>query len=425
MGVYCAVFKRTSDPIVAGRKAYLYVRMSTEAQLAGDSLRRQAENGEAFCRRHGLILSDSEYTDIGRSAYSGAHVKNGALGRFLAALQAGCIDRGSYLVMESLDRLSRQKEGVALCQLLDILRSGVSVVTTDGTVYSLDTLSVLEIFQAGIQASTAFIESDKKRERLSEVWKRKRAEATRTKMTGKCPAWLQLDRERNVFVPVPERVAVVRQIFERASAGDGALLITKKLNGGKIPTFSGKVGWHVSSVKKILANRAVLGECQPHVSKPERHPVGSPIADYFPQVVSPALFLQAQAARKSRARTGGPPSTSDANVFGRILVCARCGSRVEVVNKAHKRSIPSRFLRCTSSARGLGCPSKLFSYPKFESAFLLGIPEVGAIRALLPETVPPTLVDLRSQHADLMLRVEQANRVADRLLKARAMRRSW
>jgi DNA invertase Pin-like site-specific DNA recombinase len=88
--------------------AYSYVRMSTETQLLGDSLRRQLERSRAFAVERGFDLVE-DYHDLGVSAFRGKNVEDGKLGLFLNAVKAGKVPRGSYLLVESLDRLSRQQ----------------------------------------------------------------------------------------------------------------------------------------------------------------------------------------------------------------------------------------------------------------------------------------------------------------------------
>ena len=74
--------------------AYSYVRMSTDAQLKGDSLRRQVELSRRYAEEYGLELVDEDaFRDIGVSAFKGANVESGALGRFLRA-----VDQGTVLV---------------------------------------------------------------------------------------------------------------------------------------------------------------------------------------------------------------------------------------------------------------------------------------------------------------------------------------
>jgi DNA invertase Pin-like site-specific DNA recombinase len=60
--------------------AISYIRFSTVAQREGDSTRRQTEATEAYCKKHGLTLTD-EYRlkDLGKSAYTGVNRATGAL----------------------------------------------------------------------------------------------------------------------------------------------------------------------------------------------------------------------------------------------------------------------------------------------------------------------------------------------------------
>ena len=96
-------------------KAYSYIRFSSEKQRRGDSLRRQLEDSEAYAAANGLKIDDTlKFRDEGLSAYDGTNLEKGALGRFIEAVKIGRIERGSHLLVESLDRLSRQKVDVAL-----------------------------------------------------------------------------------------------------------------------------------------------------------------------------------------------------------------------------------------------------------------------------------------------------------------------
>src|SRR5690242_9369427 len=101
--------------------AVSYLRFSTPEQAKGDSLRRQTEASEKWCDRNGLAL-DTTIRDLGVSAHRGKHRSDkAALGRFLEEVKAGRVPRGSYLVIENLDRLSREEERTALRLWLDIL----------------------------------------------------------------------------------------------------------------------------------------------------------------------------------------------------------------------------------------------------------------------------------------------------------------
>ncbi len=74
--------------------------MSTDSQLKGDSRRRQLELSRAYAHDNGLELAEgAELEDIGVSAFKGANVTEGALGRFLVAVSSGAVKPGSYLLV--------------------------------------------------------------------------------------------------------------------------------------------------------------------------------------------------------------------------------------------------------------------------------------------------------------------------------------
>lgn len=91
-----------------------------------------------WASEHGLQL-DSSLTlrDEGLSAYHQQHIKSGALGVFLRAVEDGRVPHGSVLIVEGLDRLSRAEPIQAQAQLAQIVNAGITVVTaSDGKAYS-------------------------------------------------------------------------------------------------------------------------------------------------------------------------------------------------------------------------------------------------------------------------------------------------
>src|SRR5262245_48878217 len=106
--------------------AYSYVRFSSPKQAEGDSLRRQTEAAADWCRRNDAVLDESTTLhDLGKSAYTGAHRQNPdrhALAAFLKLVEDGRVPRGSFLVIENLDRLSREHVQPALLLALNLLQ---------------------------------------------------------------------------------------------------------------------------------------------------------------------------------------------------------------------------------------------------------------------------------------------------------------
>ena len=112
--------------------AYSYVRFSSPEQAKGDSLRRQTAAAAAWCEQHGIQLDTSTTLhDLGKSAYTGTHRTNpvrNALAGFLKLVEDGRVPRGSYLIIENLDRLSREHIQPALLLCLNLLQAGIRIV---------------------------------------------------------------------------------------------------------------------------------------------------------------------------------------------------------------------------------------------------------------------------------------------------------
>lgn len=363
-------------------KAYSYLRMSTDLQLKGDSRRRQLEASQEYAEECDLDLaSDAQLEDIGISAYKGANARDGALGQFLNAVKAGAIAKGSYLIVESLDRLSREEILPAHTLFLSIVQSGVNLVTlTDRRVYSAKTTNLVDMITSLVIMERAHEESKTKGLRVGAAWKQKRVRASLGQpMTARCPAWLRLASDRKTYEIVPDRAEIVRQIFADSAAGLGMYSIATRLNKAGVPAFVGKNGWHRSYVAKTLANRAVLGEFQPHVKLDgSRVAEGEPITGYFPAVVAEELFFRAEHGRSQRKAGGagsGRKGPGYTNLFTGLARCAYCKSTIAFENKGSGTRGGS-YLICSDAQRGRGCQATRWRYQDFETSFLAFVEEL-------------------------------------------------
>src|SRR5262249_54730099 len=157
------------------RRAYSYIRFSDRRQMAGDSLRRQLKLTEVYCEREGLFLDESlNLRDLGVSGFRGKNADTGALAVFLDAVRLKKVQAGSVLIVENLDRLSRDDIDEALPLFMGILKAGVSVVTlSPERLYTAATARgnvgvILEIVLAFVLANE---ESRKKSERVRAEWR--------------------------------------------------------------------------------------------------------------------------------------------------------------------------------------------------------------------------------------------------------------
>lgn len=134
------------------------------------SAERQLQYAARWAQEKGLQLDDSlSLRDEGLSAYHQQHVKSGALGAFLAAVEAGRIVPGSVLVVEGLDRLSRAEPLQAQAQLAQIVNAGITVVTaSDGKAYSREHLKAnpMDLVYSLLVMIRAHEESDTKSKRV-------------------------------------------------------------------------------------------------------------------------------------------------------------------------------------------------------------------------------------------------------------------
>jgi DNA invertase Pin-like site-specific DNA recombinase len=362
-------------------KAYSYIRMSTDSQLKGDSLRRQLELSKSYALQNGLTLDgSSKMKDLGVSAYEGDNVKNGALGKFLNKVEKGEIARGSFLLIESLDRLSRNQVLTALSLFTSIITAGIKIVTlADGMVYSEEGIKEnwTQLIISLTIMSRAHEESLQKSKRISAAWKNKRDLITSKKMTARCPAWLELSGDRKEFLVVSGRVEILKNIFRNSCDGMGNFAIARRLNEQGVESWGRSIGWQVSYIQKILNNRAVLGEFQPHklVNK-KRVPFGDPIENYFPKIIEEQTFYKVKTEKEKRNLGGGRKGKTVSNLFSGLLKCAYCSSSIHFINKGGGPK-GGTYLICDSAHRNVGCFKVTWSYKDFESNFLIYFKEIN------------------------------------------------
>lgn len=371
-------------------KAYSYVRFSTPEQAKGDSLRRQTELARDYAAKHGLDL-DGELTfqDLGVSAFRGRNAQTGALGAFLEAVRNGTVIVGSYLIVEALDRVSRQTVRLAVRTMEDIVSAGINVVDLQdgGKVYNTETLDgdPMAFLIMGIRFMRAHEESARKSGLVSAAYEQKRKDAANTSVrkpfTRMLPAWLRWDDNLTKFVAIPERAKVLQRIFRKAHDGFGANTIARELNEDGIETWDGRKHkadyWQPRYVQKLLTNRAVLGTFTPHhalkdaTGKRTRTPL-KPIEKYWPAVVDRDVFDDVNARLKATAPRGRNADALPKSVFAGVLKCARCGATVTRVSKGEYV-----YLVCTNANIGVeGHPYHAVRYQAVEDALTTN---VGAI----------------------------------------------
>lgn len=365
-------------------KAYSYLRFSTPEQSKGDSFRRQTQMAEQYIRRHPELKLelDTHLTlhDLGVSAYKGKNVETGALGKFKEAVDAGLVEPGSFLLVESLDRISRQAARQALYVLGGICDEGITVVTlADGQEYTKHALDSdpTKLLMSLLIFIRANEESQTKARRIRAAWEGKRLEATTKKLTARGPSWLTLDKEKGRFVVVQERARIIRRIFKDTLKGIGKVVIARRLNEERVPVFGSGERWHPSFISKLLESPSVTGVYVPHTESQDkngkrvRKPL-KPIPDYYPQIIDEETYERVQSMSeppRSGSRKRHVALMGTRNLFGNLLRCGRCGAAVTRVNKG-EGSKGGTYLVCTAAKVGAGCQYEAVRYDAIESSFL-------------------------------------------------------
>ncbi len=362
--------------------AYSYIRMSSKRQIKGDSLRRQLELSKKYAEDHNLRLDESSMVaDKGVSAWTGANLTEGAFGQFLAAAKAGHIKPGSYLLVESLDRLSRQQVRTALLPFMELINADITIVTlADNQVYSKATVDAnfTQLIISLTIMARAHEESETKSKRLRAVAKNRRENAAKGvgRFSPMHVGWIDSERvgnDRWTF-KLNDHANAVRRIFALADSGLGQVTITKRLNDEGVPTFRGKGLWYPANVGRIMRDETVVGTYQPtHVVEDVRQPFGQPIKDYYPAVVSEELFWRVQRGIKVGFAKGRHKGNRIANLFSGLITCAHCGSTLRL-----RTGTPHKYLYCDNLYRAGNCASGggLYRYDRLEDIVFSKISEL-------------------------------------------------
>ncbi len=374
--------------------AYSFIRFSSKRQELNSSVRRQTKITEDYAKEKGLILDKkTRLFALKVSGHTGDHIAKGsALGGFLEAAKQNQIPAGTALLVEKIDRLSRLKPMDAVTLFLDILRCGIEIHTIgDRQVFTEDNvnsdISRLHISIGGL--FTAHRYSADLGERVAFAWGEKREAARNGEIaTAKLPYWLKAEGRRMVngrmrggnIVQIPERVAVVRLIFELRKLGLGKHLIKGALNGERkvriarelnvqrTPPFGRSKVWNDSSVQAILHNPACIGIYQPHRSMNKRRkPIGDPIENYFPAIIDRDTFNLCQV--KSEVKRGRV-SDRVSNLFTGLLFDGYTGAKMIYSDKGVKKGDKYRYLYSDAPRLQNGARTCGWKYSDFEAHFL-------------------------------------------------------
>lgn len=303
--------------------AILYSRFSSAQQADGDSLRRQTERAEQFCRNNGLTLSDLTFQDLGISGWQAK--KREGLEGLIEAVKTNRIPKGSFVLVEAADRLSRRGWIDVTSKVAELVETGCKFVTVEnGQIYDKNNIqSFAAAIPLMISADLAKQESDRKSERLRAVKTNKRKERV---IQGNQPFWITV-KDGKPFLNELSKLA--RRIVDMRLKGRSPPTIAKTLNMEGITTARGK-DWGDATIRKVLSNTILYGAKTYYESRDGEYKAVEVVSGIYPAICTFDEFKSIQSKGTTKGRPQGGP-------FSGLLKCS-CG-RCLVVKQVRYGSI--------------------------------------------------------------------------------------
>jgi DNA invertase Pin-like site-specific DNA recombinase len=343
------------------------------------------EKAAKFALGHGLTLdTELKMADLGVSAFRGKNARTGALAGFLEAVNKGYVPRGSYLLIENIDRLSRDDFFEAQTLFQQLILGGINIaVLSNNEVYSYERLrkNPYDILYIVVEQIRANQESARKSQLIGDAKARKKKRLIEGSLVGEpytrlTPAWITWSNEERQYKLITERATIVREIFEMADAGMGADGIARGLNERRVPTWSSKGKrktadhWRNSYIRKILTSTAPIGTFTPHTTthdettRARKHEPMQPVEHLFPAAVDAETYWRVNRKLSTTAPRGRNATQPTKAITAGITFCATCGRAVTRVTKqAYIYLVCSR-----ANMKAEGCDYKAVRYDTVEKA---------------------------------------------------------
>ncbi|WP_207837526.1 recombinase family protein [Pseudomonas sp. 43(2021)] len=348
-------------------KAYAYVRYSSTIQETGDSVDRQVSPLESFAKESGIPVVEV-LIDEGVSSFRGDNAKKGKLKSLLDRIESGEIEAGDYVVVESIDRITRQRliNGVDLLQ--SILRRGVRIFTTaDRQTYSYDDPAedFRTLMKIGLIAERANNESAEKSRRRRSAWKKAKREAvsgSKKFNAARPPYGIRYDKDAEAFVVVEEEAAEIRKIFE-------LLKVMGVSNAIKEVNKDSKRKWTPKAVSLMIQSKYPIGVLMSQRRGENYDRIFEEYIDgYYPNIVSYTEYQSALAAIASRKRKTeyGKSTVGHVNIFRHVVKCRKCGASLFFERQRGSKNELYAYLHCSTKKelKG-GCEQRM----RFDLAF--------------------------------------------------------
>jgi len=333
-----------------------------------DSYDRQTSPLEFFTSSTGVPVVET-IIDPGQSAFTGENSKKGKLKGILDRIESGEIRKGDFLVVESIDRITRMRvlDGVALIQD-GILKKGVKLyTTTDNKTYSYEDpeKDFENLLMISLIAKRANEESEIKSKRRRSAWNKAKTKATDgVPFNAHNPPYgLRYDPEENRFEIVKDEAIEIKKIFEGLKY-EGVSNTLKKVN------LTSKRKWSRKTVHLMLTSRYPIGTLMSQKRDGKTKVFERYIENYYPAILTHKEFQDALQAMKQRGKVKdyGRNTEGYLNIFKHCVKCAVCGQSLMFEKSINKKGIKYGYFHCWTRKETLShC-----DVPRFRFDFAFG-----------------------------------------------------
>ena len=283
-------------------KAAIYIRISSDSQEDGTSLETQKESCLAKARELGY-----DNPTVYREIYSGMTLDRPMLCQLRDSVINGEIDT---IICYNMYRLPRDPEDRVILRC-EFRKAGAKLILVTETLEDSDEAKLVQY----IQGYSAKIEAKMIRERCLRGLKQR---AKSGMLVGGRAVHLfgfDYDKSQGKRLINEEQAQVARNIFNWLAEGSTINGIRNRLTELGILSPTGKHRWNSSTVHKILANKAYVGQSKAY------H--GIEIADSTPALISKELFAQVQTSLRNNAKMASRNAKSKFLLRGHIY-CSSC-----------------------------------------------------------------------------------------------------
>lgn len=293
--------KKKAPEAGENNRAVIYARYSPGPNQRDESIEGQVRECKETAKRHGLVVIH-EYVD---KRMTGTNDERPDFQRMLRDAERGLFD---FLIVWKMDRFARNRFDSAINKA-KLRKAGVKLIYAKEHIPDGPEGIILESMLEGMaEYYSANLAQN--------IRRGQRENALDCKFIGgTIPLGYKLDSQKH-YVIDPETAPVVREIFERYTAGESVVTICQDLNERGFQTAR-KGDFNRSSLHRILANEKYTGMYRfEDIENP----------DGVPRIISNETFKAAaeRIERNKKSKRNVPTATEKFILTGKVF-CGHCG----------------------------------------------------------------------------------------------------